>query len=528
MAKPEYLNPQTENGIRQRMLDTLPTDLDKNPGSFIYDSVSPAAIEFALVAVGLQEVLRLGFTGTAASTIAGEVTDELTKRAEEHGVIRKVAVKATGTVTFTGTAGTVIPSGTRISTASTDAKPAVIFQTMAVATVAAGGSIDVAVEAVTTGIDGNAGAGTIVFLESSIAGIASLTNAVATTGGTNQEDDVALLARYLTKVKSPSAGGNKADYVNWALEVTGVGGVSVVPVRDGPGTVSVAIIDTSKKSASQTLVDTVQDYIAPPHKNTYQAETLTIGGGGVTIDSTLADDTTDSIKMTYVVGNAGIITHANLHTLLQQPGIWTARPRVKVDNAAGATNLFEFGVWNVSAAAWAKTRSGGATDAKVTLKASDIGTAFTEKVVEFYWNGTDLLEWRATRLLVDTTTIVWVDQVLYRSAFSKDTGDGKAPIGARVTVEAASTVLISASATLTIAAGYDAASVRSAVQTNLDAYLKSLAFAADNDVRFVRIGQTILDTAGVQDYTGLTVNGGTVNITIGDQAVAVLGTVNLT
>lgn len=528
VSTPVYLTEQTEDTILQRMKDTLPTDLDKTEGGFIHDSLAPPSIEFALVAIALQEALRRGFASTAASTVAGEVTEDLTKRAEEHGVIRKAAVKATGTATFTGTATTAIPSVTRISTASTESTPAVVFQTTAAATVGAGGTVDVAIEAVDAGVTGNVSAGTIVFLESPIAGIESVTNANPTTGGMDQEDDVTLLPRYLTKVKSPSAGGNKADYVNWSLEVTGVGGVSVVPVRDGPGTVSVAIINTSKQPADQVLVDKVQDYIAPPWKNTVQAETITIGGGGVSIDATQADDTTDSIKMVYQAGSAGTLAHANMHTQLQQPGIWTARPKVKVDSAAGASNLLEFGVWNVSTGAWAKTRNGGATDAKVTLKASDMTTAFAEKIVEFYWNGTDLLEWRATRLLTDTTTTVWIDSVTYRSTFSKDTGEGKAPIGARVTTEAATAVQINVAATLTIASGYDANSVKATVQANLDAFLKSLAFADDNDVRYTRVGQAILDTTGVQDYTGLTVNGGATNITVGDQQVAVLGTVTLT
>ncbi len=518
---PEYLTDQTFEAILQRMLDALPDDLDKSEGSPIYDALAPVAAELAQTAIWAQEVLRRGF----ASTTFGEYLD---LRCEEHGITRRPAVKATGQVTFTGTPGTVIPAGTQVSTASSETTPAIFFETKAEAVIGDTGTVTVDIEAVEAGSSGNVAAGAITMLAQPISGVTSVTNAAATSGGLDEEDDASLLSRYLQRVRSPSAGGNKADYVNWALEVTGVGGVSVVPVRDGPGTVSVAVIGTDKKPASQAVVDTVQDYIAPPHKNTVEAETMTMGGYGASIDTTQTDDSGDSVKMVYDATGAGAITHANLQAILQQPGIWQARVRAKVDSTAGTTDLLQIGIYNVSAAAWAKTRPNGTEDAIITLKARDLSTVFGDKIVEFYWNGQDQIELRIIRLQTDTTTTVWVDKVLYRSTFSKDSGEGKAPIGARVTVEPAVSVNINISATLTVAAGYDANSVKATVQANLDAYIKSLVFADDNDVRYVRIGQTILDTPGVEDYSNLTVNGDTANITIGDQQVAVLGTVTLT
>jgi uncharacterized phage protein gp47/JayE len=415
-----------------------------------------------------------------------------------------------------------------VSTASTETTSANIFKTKADAVVSDTGSVNVEIVATEAGAAGNVGAGTIIYLEAAIPGITGVTNASPTAGGADIEDDVTLLPRYLAKVQSPSTGGNKADYINWALAVPGVGGVSVVPVRDGPGTVSVAIINASKQPADQILVDQVQDYIAPPHKLSYAADTMTLGGGGTSIDVT-QPDSPSCVKMVYAADNPGTIVHDNIHTLLPQPGIWTIRPKTKVDSDAGADDLLQVGIWNTSTGGWAHTRNGGSVDAVVIWKASDLTEAFTEKTgLEVYWNGTDQLELRITRLTTDAVTTVWVDQVNYRSAFSNDEGDGKAPIGARVTVEPATAVLINITAALTIADGYNANSVKAAVQANIDAYLKTLAFTIDNDVRYVRIGEKILDTPGVQDYTGLTVNGGNTNIPIGLQEVAVLGTVTLT
>lgn len=527
MALPDYLTEQTEDAILSRMKDVVPDDIDKSEGSFIHDALAPAAIEFALFALKAQEVLERAF----ASTTFGDYLD---LRAEEHGLTRKAAVKATGQVTFAGTQGTVIPASTVVATPADAVTGAVAieFKTKAQVTIGVGGTIGADIEASEGGLSGNVAAGKITLMGTSLAGVTSVTNAAETSGGADEESDADLLARYLSRVQNPSAGGNKADYINWAQEVVGIGGASVVPVRDGAGTVSIALIGTDKAPASQTLVDAVQDYIAPPWEATVQAENMTLGGAGVSVDATQGDDEGDSVKMAPAVGD-GTLYHANPEASLVRPdasaipGIWTARPRMKVDNNGGVADLLTIGMYNISTASWCKTRPAGAIDALLTLQANDLSTAFSEKVLDFYWNGADNIELRITRLDAEDATTVWIDEVLYRSAFSKDTGDGKAPVGARVTCEAATAVAIDVQATLTIAEGYSAASVKAACEAAIEDYIKSLAYAADNDVRYVRIGQAILDTAGVSDYANLVVNGGAANIAIGEQAVAIKGTVTL-
>jgi uncharacterized phage protein gp47/JayE len=137
------------------------------------------------------------------------------------------------------------------------------------------------------------------------------------------------------------------------------------------------------------------------------------------------------------------------------------------------------------------------------------------------------MELRVTRLAEDQASILWVDQVQYRSTFSMDTGDGKAPVGARVTVQSAKAILINVTANITVTGGYNTDSVKAAVNQNIESYIKSLAFVEDNDVRYVRIGNAILDTTGIEDYSELKVNGGTANIPVGNQEVAVKGVVTL-
>lgn len=253
---PLFLEEQTFETILQRMLDAVPPDLDKSEGSFIYDALAPVAAELAQAAIWAQEVLRRGF----AETTFGQYLD---LRAAEHGLTRKPAVKAAGQVTFTGTPGTVIPADTQVSTVGSEAAPAIFFVTKSDATIGTEGTVTVDIEAVEAGASGNVAAGTITMLVQPVAGVTSVTNTAATSGGTDVEDDASLLARLLAKVRNPGTSGNKADYKNWALEVSGVGDAQIIPLWNGNGTVKVVLLDTNKLPASQAIVDAVQAYIDP-------------------------------------------------------------------------------------------------------------------------------------------------------------------------------------------------------------------------------------------------------------------------
>jgi uncharacterized phage protein gp47/JayE len=98
------------------------------------------------------------------------------------------------------------------------------------------------------------------------------------------------------------------------------------------------------------------------------------------------------------------------------------------------------------------------------------------------------------------------------------------PIGATVTVVGATEVPINVSATLTLADGKTTADATTEFTVLMTNYLKSLAFT-DPIVRYSQIAANILDADSVLDYSNLTVNGGTANITIADGSVAVLGSV---
>lgn len=109
---------------------------------------------------------------------------------------------------------------------------------------------------------------------------------------------------------------------------------------------------------------------------------------------------------------------------------------------------------------------------------------------------------------------------------STGTGDGQAPLGAFTTVVSATGVNIDVSVTITLASGYTQQQATDNITANLTQYLKDIAFV-ESIVSYAKIGATILDSEGVADYSGLTVNGGNANVSIGEEEVAVLGTVTV-
>lgn len=240
---------QTYDAIMARLLAAVPDTLDKREGSFIWDALSPAALELAQLYIQLDLVMQYGF----AQTTYGQYLDY---RAGEHGLARKEATKATGQVTITGSSGTVVPAGSLLATGA-----GVQFETLAEVTIGETGSITTDVRAVEAGTRGNVPAATITVIPVSIAGVTAVTNMSSTTGGTDQETDAALLERLLEKVRTPATSGNVAHYLQWAKEVPGVGDAKVFPLWNGNGTVKIVIIDSNKQPAGAEIVANVAAYI---------------------------------------------------------------------------------------------------------------------------------------------------------------------------------------------------------------------------------------------------------------------------
>lgn len=159
------------------------------------------------------------------------------------GVMRKAATKATGSATFNGTNGTVLPTGSLVRSSD-----GIEFRTTADATVA-NGAVTVQVQAETAGAASNLAVGTQLMLATSVAGIAVTGWAGIFSGGADVESDDDYRVRVMFEYQKPPRGGAASDYVAWALAVPGVTRAWCVPNGFGNGTVVVYVMMDDVRSA---------------------------------------------------------------------------------------------------------------------------------------------------------------------------------------------------------------------------------------------------------------------------------------
>ena len=156
------------------------------------------------------------------------------------GITRVPATSASGTVTFSGTPGAIVPAGAKLVRGD-----GATFKTTGAASVGAGWTATVAAiadadPAGAAGAFGNSAAGTVMTLGIAIAGIQS--NGVVATafvGGADLEQNGALRSRMLYAYQNQPQGGASADYLRWASKVPGVTRAWCAPNGFGAGTVVV-------------------------------------------------------------------------------------------------------------------------------------------------------------------------------------------------------------------------------------------------------------------------------------------------
>ncbi len=175
------------------------------------------------------------------------------------GITRKASVKATGTVTCTGTDGASIDTGLILRTSD---EIEIITTSSGII---AGGTLVLNVEAVDPGELGNLETGTVVTFVSPLGGVDADALTGALTGGEDTESDILLRGRLLDRLQEPPMGGAERDYIKWAKEVAGVTRAWVFPEEDGAGSVRVRFMMDDTYSDGVPLagdVTTVDAYIS--------------------------------------------------------------------------------------------------------------------------------------------------------------------------------------------------------------------------------------------------------------------------
>jgi len=240
---------------------------------------------------GATSVLRRSVIAVIARVLAGAVhllygyldyqskqlfistadSEGLDRKAQELGLSRNAAIKATGTATATGLIGSVIADGTEVQS-----EEGVIYLVDGAVTFTAT-SATVSLDAKEAGADGNLETGDAVTFLSPIIGIDSEMTVVSMSGGTDEELDDDLRIRLLARRAQPPHGGSEQDYIHWAKEVSGVTRAWVIQSYQGAGTLALAFVrdgDTDIfPDATERLV--VYNYIIS-HTDPLTGETIGI------------------------------------------------------------------------------------------------------------------------------------------------------------------------------------------------------------------------------------------------------------
>lgn len=249
----------TYEELLQAMLDRVPSDVDKREGSVIYDALAPCAYFLAQQNFQLDNFIDLVFPDTALG-------EYLNRAAEAYNVSRKPATNAVRKMTTSGS----VEIGTRWG-----------INNLVYIVKEEESETEYQVECETPGVIGNQYSGAMQPI-SNITGITAELGDIITPGA-DEETDEALRERLYTKIRLPATSGNVYHYQQWALEVSGTGAAKVFPLADGPGTVTVLVVDSDKKISS-SLPKAVAEYI----------ETMRPIGATVTVKS--PDSVTINIK----------------------------------------------------------------------------------------------------------------------------------------------------------------------------------------------------------------------------------------
>lgn len=136
-------------------------------------------------------------------------------------------------------------------------------------------------------------------------------------------------------------------------------------------------------------------------------------------------------------------------------------------------------------------------------------------------------------ILVDTAKRpvsggVVTDVQNYIDQYQDAKGESQAPIGAIATIESAVSLDIDIDGTVTLAGGSVIGDVIADVEARGQVYLDSIPYDdMTRDVLYTQITTIIGTSIHVIDYTGVTVNGGTANISLDFNQIALIGAVTL-
>jgi uncharacterized phage protein gp47/JayE len=520
---------EDESSIRNRLLAAVPSGLATVEGTFARDILEMGVLEFAR----LWDELNFMVSQTFPQWASGDLLDA---HALSFGLLRGTGVAATGSVRFTGEPGIVIPTGVVLAVPNADPDvPRVEFLVSNTTSevIPAAGWLDLDIEAVEVGVDGNVNAGAVVAISGTqVTGLTGLTNPYPTFGGEDPENDEALRARVLAEAALPTGSGTELDYERWGREVAGVSEVAAKgnwdtsgispPATAANGTVQVSLRGPAHVPVGWDVVQSAQKHLDPGR------QVISIFEENEGWSNPLADATES-----YESGAGEVQSGFASYTLLLPSG--AGATVVSLDRRMDLSRFAdedEFYLWTY-ASDWSKytntsyvrfyvddsnyfacTQATQSSDGVVRPTTSSGWWLWRPSRGSF--SATGAPTWDAiTRVEVSlarsATFTARLDYWTIRSKIGA-AGRGRAPVGAAVTVVSPVSKPITVTAVLVLADGYTltgtlgTTNVTGLIEAGLTEYLASVK--PGDPVRFAGVANVLHDTPGVTDFSSLSVTSG--------------------
>lgn len=222
-------------------LQNIPNNIDKREGSIIFNAIAPCCLELSNLYHKLQNAIDLIFLDTSAGDYLDRFVNQFNfKRNKATQALRK------------GEFNLEIPIGSMFSDGNLSYEVIERIDS----------TFNYILKCTTYGNVGNNYRGSLT----PISYINNLTRAELTDIikiGQDIEDDDSVRARFIEYIKRPEFGGNISDYKKKALSLNNVGGVKVIPVWNGAGTVKLILSSTNGGVLSTPQIQEIQKQICP-------------------------------------------------------------------------------------------------------------------------------------------------------------------------------------------------------------------------------------------------------------------------
>lgn len=273
-----HFSDKTYEQLMEEALGRVSDDIDKRPGSMVWNGNAPCLAEVAQLYLALDFV----FTATYVNSAPREY---LIKRAADRSIFPKAATPAV----LRAKMNMNVPVGTRFSLE--DINFVVTGQLGS-----EGDDFVHLVECETAGTVGNGYAGELIPIDY-VDGLTRAETDGIYSAGTDEEDTEVFRARVIESMRSIAFGGNVADYKNKAMSFDGVGQVKVLPIWNGAGTVKLILMSSNLNSPtiSDDRIASIKNAIDPAEKQG-QGYGLAPIGHTVTVVSVKEKDVNVSMK----------------------------------------------------------------------------------------------------------------------------------------------------------------------------------------------------------------------------------------